>query len=74
MRLVLAATVWLAMAGGWAVFACAAGWLAWRVAPAELAEWRAALGAAIAIAAATVCAVATVIAIATLGVMLRLRK
>jgi hypothetical protein len=71
---VLSATVWLAVAGGWAVFACAAGWLAWRVAPADLAEWRIALGGAMAIAAATVCAVAAVMAIATLGVVLQMRK
>jgi len=74
MRLVLVATVWLAMAGCWAVFACAAGWLAWRFAPADLVEWRVALSAAMAIAAAMACAVATVGAIATVGVMLRLPR
>ena len=50
----VAATVWLAVAAGWAILAAAAGWLARRVAPSDLAEWRVVAGGVVEIGRAHV--------------------
>src|SRR5262245_10703670 len=67
----IAAAVWLATAAGWAALAGAAGLLAWYAGPADLAEWRVALGGVVAIAAAVVCVAAAVAAILSVGLVLR---